>query len=839
VTTAAERAATLYARGRRAATDMRPVQGARLLRAALRCLEAAAAEPATAALRARILIGLAYAEAEQGHVELGWQLLDEAEPLLAGRQRALVWSQRGLLHMRTGEDEAAIAQYDRALSGLREQTEPAELARALLNRGTLHLTRGELGLARADLRRCAELAAKLGLERILPIATHNLGYLDYLAGDIPAALRTYRMVAPEYATVKPGMLPVLALDRARALTAAGLYAAADAELAAAAELFRRRQVRQDHAEVLLARGEAALLAGDDVAAGRWATQARREFRRRGNDRWAASAALVVLRARWLQSARGSPRVLAARAAQLAGTLGALGLAEDSRQAGYLAVRALVAAGRLDEARAEAGRRRPPRPADRLETRLLWRLSRAECARAAGRSGVAYRELGAGAAALSRHRGHLGSLDLQTAAAVHGREIIAAGLGAALRDGSVRTVYRWSELSRAQALMLPAATPPDDPDAAAALEELRRMRLALRDAELAGRPAAELRRRAVALEGSLREHSWSASATAGGGVEPLASLAAVRAELGDAALVAYLRNGPGLHALVLTARRSRLLPLGGYAAAAEAVRRLRADLDAQAGRRLPDRLAAAVAVATERDAAALAAIAVDPVRAVIGDRDLVVVPTGELVAVPWAALPGLSGHPVTVAPSATTWLAGRRRRSGVGAIVLVAGPGLARAGVEVDTLARLHRGATVLSGPEATPAATAAVWAGAGVVHVAAHGRHQPENPLFSSLELAGGPLMGYDLHRLDRPAELVVLAACDLGLADVRPGDESVGMTSALLAAGTSTVVAAVARVADESAAGLMTRFHAAYRRGRGPGAALAEAAADEPLTGFVCFGAG
>jgi CHAT domain-containing protein len=172
-------------------------------------------------------------------------------------------------------------------------------------------------------------------------------------------------------------------------------------------------------------------------------------------------------------------------------------------------------------------------------------------------------------------------------------------------------------------------------------------------------------------------------------------------------------------------------------------------------------------------------------------------------------------------------------------VLVAGPGLARAEAEVDALGRLHPGATVLCGPTATPAATAAGWAGAGVVHVAAHGRHQPENPLFSSLELTGGPLMGYDLHRLERPANLVVLAACDLGLADVRPGDETVGMTSALLAAGTSTVVAAVARVADESAAGLMTRFHAAYRRGRRPAAALAEAAADEPLTGFVCFGAG
>ena len=172
-------------------------------------------------------------------------------------------------------------------------------------------------------------------------------------------------------------------------------------------------------------------------------------------------------------------------------------------------------------------------------------------------------------------------------------------------------------------------------------------------------------------------------------------------------------------------------------------------------------------------------------------------------------------------------------------MLVAGPGLRRAEAEVGALARLHPGATVLSGPDATPAATAAAWVGARVVHVAAHGRHQQENPLFSSLELAGGPLMGYDLHRLYRPAALVVLAACDLGLADVRPGDETVGMTSALLAAGTSTVVAAVARVADESAAGLMTRFHTAYRRGRGPATALAEAAAEDPLSGFVCFGAG
>ena len=67
-------------------------------------------------------------------------LLDEAEPLLPAAVRApRVWSQRGLLCMRTGQDDVAIAQYDLALAGLHERTEPADVARALLNRGTLQL----------------------------------------------------------------------------------------------------------------------------------------------------------------------------------------------------------------------------------------------------------------------------------------------------------------------------------------------------------------------------------------------------------------------------------------------------------------------------------------------------------------------------------------------------------------------------------------------------------------------------------------------------------------------------------------------------------------------------
>jgi CHAT domain-containing protein/tetratricopeptide (TPR) repeat protein len=860
--TAAERAAALHADGHAATADMRPVRGAQLLRAALRLLAeppGEAPDTATALLRGRILVSLAYAEAEQGHVDLGWRLLAEAESVLPGRHKALAFTQRALLCIRTGRDGAAIAQYDLALAALREDSEPQDLARALLNRGNLHMSCGRLRLARADLQRSADISGRHGLARILPIATHSLGYLDYLAGDIPAALRTYREVAGQYAAVKPGILPVLALDRARALIAVGLFAEADEELAFAVDQFRRRRLQQDHAEALLARAEAALLAGDEVAAGRWASGARRQFLRRGNRRWAASAALVALRARSLRagslparslparslgsgSAGGRLR-LAAEASDLAGTLRDLDLTDDSRQAGYLAVRALLAAGQVEAADREAAGQRAPRRTDRLETHMLWRLSRAEHAQAHGRPGEAFRQLAAGMATLRQRRSQLGSLDLQTGAAVHGREIARAGLGAALRGGSVATVYRWSELSRAQALLLPPAVPPDEPAAAAALEELRQVRDVLRGAELAGRPTAELRRRAAALERSLREHSWSAAGR--GDCEPLAALSRVRAELGDAAMVVYMRDGPRLHALVITARRTRLVALADHAGAVETVRRVRADLDAQAGRRMPGRLAQSVAAATRRDAAALAAAVLDPVRPLLGDRDLVVVPTGELVAVPWAVVPGCAGRPVTVAPSATTWLAARRRPGRnpagdeAGSVVLVSGPGLDGGEAEVRSIAELYPNATVLCGPEATPAATAKSVEGAALAHVAAHGHHQQENPLFSSLDLAGGPLMGYDLHRLQRAPALVVLASCDLGLADVRPGDETVGMTAALLSAGTSTAIAAVARIADENARTLMARFHQALGRGRAPAAALADAGPVDPLSGFVCFGAG
>lgn len=151
---------------------------------------------------------------------------------------------------------------------------------------------------------------------------------------------------------------------------------------------------------------------------------------------------------------------------------------------------------------------------------------------------------------------------------------------------------------------------------------------------------------------------------------------------------------------------------------------------------------------------------------------------------------------------------------------------------------MRPGAVVLTGAAATPAAVLSGMDGTSVVHLAAHGSHQGDNALFSAVELSGGQLMGYDVQRLRTAPSLVVLSCCDLGLADVRPGDETLGMTTALLHAGTRTVVASVTQVADDTAMRQMTGLHAALQRGMQPAQALALATVREPA-GFVCFGAG
>ena len=294
--------------------------------------------------------------------------------------------------------------------------------------------------------------------------------------------------------------------------------------------------------------------------------------------------------------------------------------------------------------------------------------------------------------------------------------------------------------------------------------------------------------------------------------------------------------------------TRLHALGDAAEAREELDALRFAL-----RRLSRRTTAQASKAAASEAASHAAgrlddLLVRPLAAAIDERPLVLVPTGALHAMPWSIVPSLTGRALVVAPSAAAWgeaeaRAGRVRRSRV---TVAAGPGLPFAAVEARTVGALH-GVAPLLAEAATAQAVLTALDGADVAHLAAHGSFRADNPLFSSIHLADGPLTVYDLESLDEAPTLCVLSACDSGLSEVRAGDELMGLTATLLALGSATIVASVVTVPDEMGTRLMTAFHRELAAGVAPAQALVRAQAEvgddheavAARAGFVCFGAG
>jgi CHAT domain-containing protein len=224
------------------------------------------------------------------------------------------------------------------------------------------------------------------------------------------------------------------------------------------------------------------------------------------------------------------------------------------------------------------------------------------------------------------------------------------------------------------------------------------------------------------------------------------------------------------------------------------------------------------------------------------RPLAIVSTGVLGQLPWASLAALCGASLVVAPSATKWLASTEPRPLTPTMtVALAGPDLEHSAEEADAVGAAWPGSRVLTGTGATRAEFAAAMSSATVVHAAAHGVHQPENPLFSSVRMADGPVFAHELDQSARAPAHVVLSACEVGLATIRPGDEALGLASVLLHLGTRSVVAGVARVGDDIAAPTMAAYHSKLARGLDSSVALAEALVevDADITPpFVNFGA-
>lgn len=823
-----------------------------LLREARRLLDSIAPDsPQAVVLRIRVLVSFGYAEAESGSHKDGLARLDEATAHLdavpAGPLRAeldgLVLCYRGMLHTHAGKTVEGIDLFDAAVERLTETDEVADpnlLAATYLNRGYAYIELAQVVRAGEDFERCLELCTEHGLDLVADKARHNLGYVEYMTGELPSALRHYSDVERSYQDNTPGLLPALRLDQARALLAAGLASDAASHLDEVIPRLRAQRAGHDLAEAEVTKAAAALLDGRVAEARRLARSAERRFTRRGNTRWAAVAALAALRAE-TAAALAAPRIprrLPERAVKLAEALRALLLEDETGLALMLAVRMEIRRG--DPAAAELlldqlPRQRATTP---LDHRMLLRLCRAELAVSRGDRRRALAEARSGFAELGRARDRMGGLELVCGTAIHGQQLgdlaVRLVLDSPRRDA--RRLFGWLERTRAQVYRYEPLPAIDDPGLAEQVTTLRSLRRSAQQERLAGRVPRREEKKIIALEREVLRQGWYASPW--GRPRPVASLSSVSAALGERALVTFAASGDELVAVVVADGRTRLVRLSSAAEAFEWAKRLHADLDTYAPNGLPPPISAVVGGSARRSASVVDDRLIVPLRPYTGDRELVIVPTGPLYAVPWGTLPSLRGRPVVVAPSATAWLQAFSAPENPGHVVLARGPNLRESTAEESALTEIHPSARRLS--PATVADVLSALDGAAMAHVAAHGEHEPTNAMFSRLELADGPLFAHELARLSRPPRHVVLAACELAMHHIRPGDEALGFAGGLLASGVRTVVAAASRVGDASAAATMVAYHRRVAEGDPPAVALAAAVAEDPLRRpFICLGAG
>ncbi len=797
---------------------------------------------------------LAYHRSELGELTEATALLDEAAAIDPG-SIPLVEMNRGGLLARIGRADEAIRHFDLAIVGLQQGQmidSEAELVTVLLNRGVLHMSAGRLAAARADTEGAERAARASGADVAAFMATHNLGYVRFLSGDITGALETMAVATELLPT---GATGVPAMDRARVLLSAGLVAEAREFIDQAIVSFTTHRATADLAEALQISAEIALLNGDPGLATMHARKAARIAIKRGNARAAMVIELVEDRSaalsRSYRSSRARARRDALNSADLAQRLMAADMTDDARVARLLQAQALLEAGdlaaaaRAADAASTGDRFRTAVP---LATRLHTRLVAGRIDLANGRRSAGLAEIRRGLDDLADFQARFGSQDLQSAAAIHGRDLARLGLRTATSTGSPAAILQWLERARAATTRLPAVRPPADPVLADELGALRVADEQARAALLAGKRDAAADKRVAELRRRVRARSWTVSGS--GRPDRPPSLAGVQRLLADrrpdAGVVALFIGGGKIHALVITASRAMHLVLAERAELEAHRHRLQGDLDLLADERIPARLATVAAGSMSQSLGRMGEVFV-PVLNVLGRGPVLIAAVGPLATVPWLLLPGLEGRAVTVSSSVTRAIAGLDApippAAGKGVLV-VAGPEVTNGDKEAAAIAALHPGSLLLTGEQATGRAVLAAIPQGGLVHIAAHGHHEVGNPLFSGVKLADGLLFGYDFAPNPTLPGQVVLSSCDVGQTDERPGGEPLGLVAALVRSGVPTVITGTSRIADVVAEAAMVGYHEGLLSGAGPAESLADAvAAAREQTGlpapFSCFGAG
>ncbi|SDT63274.1 CHAT domain-containing protein [Jiangella sp. DSM 45060] len=698
-----------------------------------------------------------------------------------------------------------------AAESLRRLGDSAWESRARINLAAALLGLGRFTDADGELARAQALAEEDGQHYLATIVVHDRGDCAHRMGDLPRALRLLydaRRRYEELGVVPPEVVRDLAVVQLAAGLTEDAAGTAD-ELVAVLDGARDSALRRS--DGFIAAAIVHLAAGNASRAADLARRAARSSRRQGHDDAERHARVVVLRA---QAEAGAVTKRHARAAA------ALAAELTDRYASER-LDALVLAGRLASATglpelaeealrtAAAGRRGR---GSALRRATGW-YAQALLAESAGDRRAMLRACGRGLDVLDTHALSLGATELRARATVHGSDLAALATRRVAVDGTARELLRWTERWRGTLHSLPWPAARHDAELAAELGRLRAV------GSLIGSHADEAERRRI--EERIRRHVHGRETAGPRTTRRRLDVGELLDALGDRTLVSIVGlRGGRFHAVVAREGRLKHVVAGDSGAALDEVEYAKFALRGAAV--AADAVAGVLLAAAEPGLARLQETMLGPAVRELGDGPVVLVPPSTMQSVPWGALPALRDRDVTVAPSATAWLRARtstppKDRS----VALIAGADLASSGAEVGVLAGVYTDATVLTGGDATADAALAALDGSWLAHIGAHGRYRGDNPMFSSLELADGPLTVFDIERLQSPPYRLLLTACESGVGSPTGADELLGLTTSLSALGTAGLLATVVPVSDAASVDLSLVVHGRLRTGDDLGAAL------------------
>lgn len=766
---------------------------------------------------------------------------------LSGVKAARAHVQRAAILQELGKDDDALHELRRVLPTLRRAGDAEWAARGLSNRSLIHVRRRAFGAAEADLLEARRLCVEHGLELPAGYAEQNLGFVMAQRGDVPASLRLLDAAAERYRQF--GLVEAsLLLDRARVLLSVRLVEEAReaAEAAVDAYVEQGRDVHVPEAQLMLS--TVALLQGDTVTATSSAGDAITRFRRLGH---AHSVALAKYSSMQALVAADPASVSHVRLARVADELEVAGWKVPALEARVLAGRIALDRGYRAAARhhlSVASKARLVGPAD---ARARAWLAEAMLRRADGRRAGALSALRAGLRIVEDHQATLGAVELRAHVSAHRGALARFAVRMEIEDGDPRRALWWAERGRASALIRRRAEPPADPELARDLADLRSTMAEMDEARRDGADDRPLVRRQILLERRIRDRSRSLDGdNHATDLRAQESVDELVAHVGDSVLVEFIELDGSLRAVSVASGRVRLHTLGEMGRIREILARVPFALRRLARARGKTAGVEAASAMLKGVASTFQDLLLLPLASQLQDRALVVIPSGALQSIPWSILPSCRGRPVTVSPSAALWhKAAIRPSPEKGAeVVVVAGPGLPGALTEAATVAEMYAESMLLVGEDATSSRLTPRMDGAAMLHLAAHGQVRSDNPLFSSLKLADGPLTVYELDRLARAPHHVVLSACDTGQSQTVAGDEILGFGAAMLGGGTATLVAPMVAVPDLATVPLMIAYHRGLLAHRSPAEALASAQAEvDPedhigtaaAAAFICLGAG